>query len=67
MPRLAVTLEKEISEIIDGLPPQFPRSLRLEDQGRFAIGYYHQSQARFGHSKDEDADTTESTEQGAAE
>lgn len=66
-PGLAVTLEKEISEIIDGLPPQFPRSLRLEDQGRFAIGYYHQSQARFGHSKDEDADTTESTEQGAAE
>lgn len=66
-PGLAVTLEKEISEIIDGLPPQFPRSLRLEDQGRFAIGYYHQSQARFGHSKNEDADTTESTEQGAAE
>lgn len=66
-PGLAVTLEKEISEIIDGLPPQFPLSLRLEDQGRFAIGYYHQSQARFGHSKDEDADTTESTEQGAAE
>lgn len=64
---LAVTLEKEISEIIDGLPPRFPRSLRLEDQGRFAIGYYHQSQARFAHSKDEDADTTESTEQGAQE
>ncbi len=64
---LAVTLEKEISEIIDGLPPQFPRSLRLEDQGRFAIGYYHQSQARFAHSKGEDADTTESTEQGAQE
>lgn len=64
---LAVTLEKEIREIIDGLPPQFPRSLRLEDQGRFAIGYYHQSQARFAHSKDEDADTTDSTEQGAQE
>lgn len=66
-PGLAVTLEKEISEIIDGLPQQFPRSLRLEDQGRFAIGYYHQSQARFAHSKDEDADTTDSTEQGAQE
>jgi len=64
-PGLAVTLEKEISEIIDGLPPQFPRSLRLEDQGRFAIGYYHQSTARFTNSKDEAADTTESTEQGA--
>jgi len=66
-PGLAVTLEKEISEIIDGLPPQFPRSLRLEDQGRFAIGYYHQSTARFTNSKDEAADTTESTEQGAQE
>ena len=66
-PGLAVTLEKEIGEIIDGLPPQFPRSLRLEDQGRFAIGYYHQSQARFAHSKDEDADTTESAAQGAQE
>lgn len=66
-PGLAVTLEREISEIVDGLPSHFPRSLRLEDQGRFAIGYYHQSQARFAHSKDEDADTTESTEQGAQE
>ena len=44
-----------------------PRSLRLEDQGRFAIGYYHQSTARFTNSKDEAADTTESTEQGAQE
>lgn len=64
-PGLAVTLEKEISEIIDGLPPQFPRSLRLEDQGRFAIGYYHQSLARFAHQKNEDSETNESTEQGA--
>lgn len=63
---LAVTLEREISEIVDGLPSHFPRSLRLEDQGRFAIGYYHQSQARFTHSKD-DAVTTESNEQGAQE
>ncbi|ACO79324.1 CRISPR-associated protein Csd1 [Azotobacter vinelandii CA] len=66
-PGLAVTLEKEIGEIIDGLPPQFPRSLRLEDQGRFAIGYYHQSQVRSTHGKDEDADVTESTEQGTQE
>lgn len=66
-PGLAVTLEKEISEIIDGFAPQFPRSLRLEDQGRFAIGYYHQSQARFAGNKNEDADTEESTEQGEQE
>jgi CRISPR-associated protein Csd1 len=46
-PGQAVTLEKEIREIVGGLPEQFPRSLRIEDQGRFAIGYYHQSQAHF--------------------
>ncbi len=46
-PGLAVNLEKDIREIVDGLPEHFPRSLRIEDQGRFAIGYYHQSQTRF--------------------
>ena len=46
-PGLAVNLEKDICEIVDGLSEQFPRSLRIEDQGRFAIGYYHQFQSRF--------------------
>ncbi|CAN7400941.1 type I-C CRISPR-associated protein Cas8c/Csd1 [Acidovorax sp. LjRoot66] len=46
-PGIAVNLEKDIREIVDGLSDQFPRSLRIEDQGRFAIGYYHQSQSRF--------------------
>lgn len=46
-PGQAVNLEKEIQEIVSGLPESFPRSLRIEDQGRFAIGYYHQSQAHF--------------------
>ncbi|XSG85845.1 MAG: type I-C CRISPR-associated protein Cas8c/Csd1 [Methylohalobius sp. ZOD2] len=54
-PGLAFTLEKEIGEIMDGLGTQFPRSLRIEDQGRFAIGYYHQSNARFA-GKDERAE-----------
>lgn len=44
---LAHKIEGEIGTIIDGLSVRFPRSLRIEDQGRFAIGYYHQSQARF--------------------
>lgn len=43
----AVNLEKDIREIVSGLPSQFPRSLKIEDQGRFAIGYYHQSQSYF--------------------
>jgi CRISPR-associated protein Csd1 len=40
----------------------FPRNLRLEDQGRFAIGYYHE---RFSHASalpeppaDDTTDTT---------
>lgn len=43
----AEAIERKIREIIDGLGQQLPRSLRIEDQGRFAIGYYHQSHARF--------------------
>ncbi|ADX47761.1 CRISPR-associated protein, Csd1 family [Paracidovorax avenae ATCC 19860] len=68
-PGLAVNLEKDIREIVDGLPEHFPRSLRIEDQGRFAIGYYHQSQTRFvkgdgsaaqdSNDHDSNADTTE--------
>ena len=46
-PGAAVNLEKQINEIVDKLPPSFPKSLRIESQGRFAIGYYHQSKARF--------------------
>ena len=44
---LAVVLEKDIREIVDKLSTQFPRALKIEDQGRFAIGYYHQSQTYF--------------------
>ncbi|PJK29221.1 type I-C CRISPR-associated protein Cas8c/Csd1 [Minwuia thermotolerans] len=39
---LARWFEREMGEIVDGLPNAFPRNLRIEDQGRFAIGYYHQ-------------------------
>lgn len=46
-PGLSNNLERDLRDIVDGLNDQFPRHLRIEDQGRFAIGYYHQSQARF--------------------
>jgi CRISPR-associated protein Csd1 len=46
-PGLAVNLEKEIREIVDGLPEHFSKSLKIEAQGQFAIGYYHQSQSHF--------------------
>ena len=39
---LAHWFEGEIDSILDGVDTAFPRSLRLEDQGRFAIGYHHQ-------------------------
>jgi CRISPR-associated protein Csd1 len=40
-------IEREIGEIVDRLPDRLPRSLKLEAQGRFAIGYYHQRQSQF--------------------
>lgn len=42
----AVNLEKRIGEIMDGVG-DFPAQLPLADQGRFAIGYYHQRQDFF--------------------
>jgi CRISPR-associated protein Csd1 len=43
---LAFTLEREMGGILDGLGATFPGNLRLEDQGRFAIGYYHERFSR---------------------
>lgn len=42
----AVNLEKLIGEIMDGVT-DFPSHLSLQDQGRFAVGYYHQRQDFF--------------------
>lgn len=61
-PGLAHALEQDIREIIDGLPAQFPRSLRIEDQGRFAIGYYHQAQAQYARRGSNDATENNQTE-----
>jgi CRISPR-associated protein Csd1 len=45
-----VNLERIIGEIMDGLT-EFPAHLSLPDQGRFAVGYYHQRQAFFASAK----------------
>jgi CRISPR-associated protein Csd1 len=45
-PGRRVNLEKLIGEIISEIG-DFPAHLTLEDQGRFAIGYYHQMQDFF--------------------
>src|ERR1019366_4276333 len=39
-------IEPKVGEIMTKLPPELPRTLRLEDQGRFAVGYYHQRATR---------------------
>ncbi|WP_251865839.1 type I-C CRISPR-associated protein Cas8c/Csd1 [Achromobacter sp. Marseille-Q4962] len=61
-PAAAAGLEMDIREIVGGLADNFPRSLRIEDQGRFAIGYYHQQQSRFRQEDGVDSGNTESTE-----
>jgi CRISPR-associated protein Csd1 len=42
---LAEWFEDRIAEALSGSTTTFPKTLRLEDQGRFAIGYYHQREA----------------------
>jgi CRISPR-associated protein Csd1 len=42
----AVNLEKVIGEIFCGIE-DFPAHIKLHDQGRFAVGYYHQRQDFF--------------------
>jgi CRISPR-associated protein Csd1 len=55
-----VNFEKLLAEIMAGIT-DFPAHLNLPDQGRFAIGYYHQRQAFFTRP---DAATTETTQGG---
>lgn len=49
----AVQMERLVGEIMGGLD-DFPRILTLPDQGRFALGYYHQRQAFFTKSESTD-------------
>lgn len=52
----AVQMEKLIGEIMDGLA-DFPRQLALPDQGRFALGYYHQRQTFFAKTETTEGET----------
>jgi len=54
-PGLAVNLDKELQELCNGIdlekfPQALPTMFRLEEQGQFAIGYYHQKQKQFADS-----------------
>ncbi|WP_373762032.1 type I-C CRISPR-associated protein Cas8c/Csd1 [Neisseria dentiae] len=44
---MAVNLDKDLGGIIAMLPETFPRHLSIDEQGRFAIGYYQQKQSYF--------------------
>lgn len=56
-PGRAVNFEKLLGEVLSSVT-DFPAHLPLADQGRFALGYYHQRQAFFTKS-----DKTESNEE----
>ena len=56
---LAHWFDTEIDGILGLLSTTFPRSLRLEDQGRFAIGYHHQRGTRRSSSGAEPENHTE--------
>ncbi|HNF09303.1 MAG TPA: type I-C CRISPR-associated protein Cas8c/Csd1 [Pseudomonadales bacterium] len=59
-PGRATQMEKLIGEIMAGIE-DFPRHLNLPDQGRFALGYYHQRQSFFT-KRAAEATETESTQ-----
>lgn len=59
---LAFTFEKEMGGILDGIGAAFPRNLGIEDQGRFAIGYYHERFSRGSSPPENDEpDTTDTS------
>ena len=52
-------IEPRLGAIMSRLGPELPTTLRLEDQGRFAIGYYHERAHR---PTKADADAAEPSE-----
>lgn len=60
-------IEKEIEEILDKLTLDLPRAFSLAEQGRFAVGYYHQRKDQFKARPEAAAEleaTENTTEQG---
>ena len=52
---LASYYDNQITELMAQLPESgFPARLSLPDQGKFAIGYYHQTQKRFAKKNEEE-------------
>lgn len=52
---LATHYDKQITELMAQLPESgFPARLSLPDQGKFTIGYYHQTQKRYAKKNEEE-------------
>ena len=52
-------IEPRVAEILNRLPPDLPKTLRLEDQGRFALGYYHEKSYRSPETAGQDGTSAE--------
>lgn len=52
-PKFAVSLEKQLFEIADKLPIQYPSRMTLAQQGSFQLGYYHQVNAFYNKKQEE--------------
>ncbi len=61
-PGVAINLDRSMTAVLGHFPAQrFPSVFSMEEQGLFAIGYYHQRQALFTkHTKEEGADDANS-------
>ncbi|MCL2011309.1 MAG: type I-C CRISPR-associated protein Cas8c/Csd1 [Cystobacterineae bacterium] len=64
-PGLAYVLDADIGEILKEMGNSFPKNLSMESQGRFAIGFYHQLQARFS-KKDKEKPTADTATENAS-
>jgi len=58
-------IDRRVEEIIARLPPDLPRTLRIEDQGRFAVGFYHERALRASRPDETNPDQTDLDEEGA--
>jgi CRISPR-associated protein Csd1 len=57
-PGYAINLKKDLALVMEGLDAQFPKHFSIDEQGQFALGYYHQKQKYFA-KKSTETDTTE--------
>ena len=57
------SFQKEIGEVLDSVQ-SFPPHLSLEEQGLFALGYYHQRQEYFKKRESASSEETSGSEEG---